>query len=190
MVSATQTMSVSSYISHDQCPPLCCHEDKNEKLEQLYETYYTSIWYAALGYLKDPQLAEDIVQETFIKVSEHLSCIQEINSKMTKYFLITIAKNKSIDYIRKRSRMQETLIETQEYLPDYEDYPLEHIIHEETFQELNTAINRLEKPYRIPLQLRYIHGLSNMEIAKSTGLSVNLVAVRINRAKKMLKQLL
>lgn len=166
----------------------CCglHTDE-EKFSQLYEIYFHSLWYVAFGYLKDTQLAEDMVQETFIKVSEHLSDIQDIHSKMTKYFLITITRNKCIDYIRKKSRMPETLIETQDYPPEYGNLPLEHVIHQETLDELTRTINSLDDSYRIPLMLRYIHGLTNMEISGKTGLSVNLVAVRINRAKKMLK---
>ena len=159
-----------------------------EKISQLYEVYYHSLWYVAFGYLKDMQLAEDMVQETFIKVSEHLTAIQDVESKMTKYFLITIIRNKCIDYIRKRNRMPETLIENQDYPPEYDNHPLEYVIHQETLEELTNVINSLDDSYRVPLKLRYIHGLTNLEIAGRTGLSVNLVAVRINRAKKMLKE--
>lgn len=84
--------------------------------------------------------------------------------------------------------MPETLIENQEYPPEYDNLPLEHVIHQEMMDELTRIINSLDDSYRIPLKLRYIHGLSNMEISGRTGLSVNLVAVRINRAKKMLKE--
>lgn len=83
--------------------------------------------------------------------------------------------------------MPETLIESQDYPPEHDNLPLEHVIHQETLDELTHIINSLDDSYRIPLKLRYIHGLSNAEISGQTGLSVNLVAVRINRAKKMLK---
>lgn len=179
-INSALSAPISLSISH----PLT---DK-EKLSQLYEIYFHSLWYVAFSYLKDLQLAEDMVQETFIKVSEHLSDIQDVNTKMTKYFLITITRNKCIDYIRKRNRTPETLMENQEYPPEYDNLPLEHVIHQETLNELTQTINSLDDSYRIPLKLRYINGLSNMEIARQTGLSVNLVAVRINRAKKMLRE--
>lgn len=166
----------------------CGFQADEEKFSQLYEIYFHSLWYVAFSYLKDNQLAEDMVQEAFIKVAEHLSAIQDVHSKMTKYFLITITRNKCIDYIRKRNRTPETLIENQEYPPEYDNLPLEHVIHQETLDELTKTINSLDDSYRIPLQLRYINGMTNMEISGQTGLSVNLVAVRINRAKKMLKE--
>lgn len=159
-----------------------------EKLSELYEIYFHSLKYVAFSYLKDQQLAEDMVQETFIKVSEHLSDIQDVHAKMTKYYLITITRNKCIDYIRKRNRTPETLMEAQEYPPEYDNLPLEHVIHQETMNELTQTINSLDDTYRIPLKLRYLNGLTNLEISKRTGLSVNLVAVRINRAKKLLKE--
>lgn len=185
---ATQNPTATAEVPAEPGPVCSCRlQVDEEKFSQLYEVYFHSLWYVAFGYLKDTQLAEDMVQETFIKVSEHLSAIQDIHSKMTKYFLITITRNKCIDYIRKKNRMPETLIESQDYPPEYDNLPLEHVIHQETLDELTRTINSLDDSYRIPLKLRYIHGLSNVEISGQTGLSVNLVAVRINRAKKMLK---
>lgn len=159
----------------------------DEKFSQLYKIYYQSLWYVAFSYLKDTQLAEDMVQETFIKVSQHLPSIQDAASKMTKYFLITIIRNNCIDYIRKRNRTPETLIEYQNYPPEYDNRPLEYVIRQETLKELIDIINSLHPAYRIPIKLRYIYGFNNLEIAAKTGISVNLVAVRINRAKKMLR---
>lgn len=183
----TQT-SANNALSGSIPACMCGFQTDQEKLSELYETWSHPLWYVAFGYLKDLQLAEDMVQETFIKVSEHLSDIQDVHSKMTKYFLITIIRNKCIDYIRKRNRSPETLMENQEYSPEYSDLPLEHVIHQETLDELTDVIDDLDDTYRIPLKLRYIDGLTNLEISRRTGLSVNLVAVRINRAKKMLKE--
>ena len=166
-------------------------EEKNMKLDgklvQLYEIYYHNLWYVALGYLKDAQLAEDMVQETFIKVAEKPGSVQEVDSKMTKYFLITILRNKCIDYIRKTKRSPETSLEDWEACSDYGDIPLAHVLRKESMSELNQIIDSLDEAYRDPLKYRYIEGLSNQEIAQRTHMSTNLVAVRINRAKKMLR---
>lgn len=166
-------------------------EEKNMKLDgklvQLYEIYYHNLWYVALGYLKDAQLAEDMVQETFIKVAENPGSVQEVDSKMTKYFLITILRNKCIDYIRKTKRSPETSLEDWEACSDYGDIPLTHVLRKESMSELNQIIDSLDEAYRDPLKYRYIEGLSNQEIAQRTHMSTNLVAVRINRAKKMLR---
>ena len=188
MITTQNLSEISNTLSSSV--PVCMTDYKTdqEKLSELYELYFHSLWYAAFGYLKDPQLAEDMVQETFIKVSEHLSNIKDVHSKMTKYFLITITRNKCIDYIRKRNRTPETLMENQEYPPEYDNLPLDHVIQQETVDELTRTVDSLDDTYRIPLKLRYINGLSNLEISRYTGLSVNLVAVRINRAKKMLKE--
>lgn len=166
-------------------------EEKSMKLDgklvQLYEIYYHNLWYVALGYLKDAQLAEDMVQETFIKVAEKPGSVQEVDSKMTRYFLITILRNKCIDYIRKTKRSPETSLEDWEVCSDYGDIPLTHVLRKESMSELNQIIDSLDAAYRDPLKYRYIEGLSNQEIAQRTHMSTNLVAVRINRAKKMLR---
>lgn len=173
----------------------CPYEQKDfsgdeNKLIALYEKYYHVLLYVAVGYLKDHQLAEDMVQETFIKVANRLSAVQEVTSKMTKYFLITIVRNKCIDYIRKMKRMPETVLEDWELYIESCDPPLEQVVRQETLRELNSMIDHLEDSYRIPLKLRYMEGLSNQEIAEITHMSANLVAVRINRAKKMLREML
>ena len=184
---ANRNLSADSLCS-SQTPGTSNFMSDDAKLSMLYKTYSQSLWYVAYGYLKDLQLAEDMVQETFIKVSQHLSSIHDIHGKMTKYFLITITRNKCIDHIRKKTRTPETLMESHEYPPEYDNLPLEHVIHQETLNELERIIDSLSDSYRIPLKLRYIQGLSNLEIAARTGISVNLVAVRINRAKKLLKE--
>ena len=141
----------------------------------------------ALGYLKDAQLAEDMVQETFIKVAEKPGSVQEVDSKMTKYCLITSLRNKWIDYIRKTKRSPETSLEDWEACSDYGDIPLTHVLRKESMSELNQIIDSLDEAYRDPLKYRYIEGLSNQDIAQRTHMATNLVAVRINRAKKMLR---
>jgi RNA polymerase sigma-70 factor (ECF subfamily) len=165
--------------------PTC---EETDKLTILYTTYANTMWYVAVGYLKDMQIAEDMVQESFLKVSEHLQCIDDIDSKMTKYYLITIVRNKCIDYIRKKNRSMETLYEIQDNLSSQENMPLERMIVQETVMEIKVIIDTLDDSYKIPFYLRYFKGWSNGEIASTLNLSVNLVAVRINRAKKMVKE--
>lgn len=165
---------------------ITCNE--TDKLTILYTTYANTMWYVALGYLKDMQIAEDMVQESFLKVSEHLQCIEDIDSKMTKYYLITIVRNKCIDYIRKKNRSMESLYEVQDNLSSQDNMPLERMIVQETLTEIKLIIDTFDDSYKIPFYLRYFRGWSNGEIANNLNLSVNLVAVRINRAKKMVKE--
>ncbi len=162
--------------------------NQSDKLTRLYLTYSNTMRYVAAKYLKDMQLAEDMVQESFLKVSEHLQSIEDVESKMTKYYLITIIRHKCIDYIRKRNRSRETLYDLQENFCSADNMPLEHIILQETVDEVKVIIEGLDENYRIPFYKRYFEGLSNSEIANSMDLSVNLVAVRINRAKKMVQK--
>jgi RNA polymerase sigma-70 factor (ECF subfamily) len=162
--------------------------EEEDKLSSLYATYAHTLWYVAIGYLKDNQLAEDMVQDTFIKVSEHLDCIEDVDSKMTKYYLITIIRHKCIDFIRKKNRTQETFFDNQEnYCVPIDNMPLNRVIRQETFDEMKEVIMHLDDNYRIPLSLRYLQGMSNVEISNLLDISVNLVAVRINRAKKMVQ---
>ena len=57
--------------------------------------------------LNDAHLAEDAVQETFLALTRHLGRVEEVDSAGTRKFLMTIAKSKAIDILRREKRAGE-----------------------------------------------------------------------------------
>lgn len=73
-------------------------EDDDRRLQDCFEIYKNLIIQYAKSYVKDYYMAEDICQETFIRFEEHKD---EIRESSTKYWLMTTARNLSLDHLRK-----------------------------------------------------------------------------------------
>ncbi|MDD3126764.1 MAG: sigma-70 family RNA polymerase sigma factor [Candidatus Izemoplasmatales bacterium] len=76
-----------------------------DAFDQIYELTYKTVYYSALGILKDQSLAEDITQDTYIKF---MKSPQSYHEKNFLAYLITIAKHLAINEYNARKRMQFT----------------------------------------------------------------------------------
>lgn len=164
-------------------------EEEKDKFVQIYESYSHFMWYVANEVLWDKYLAEDAVQEAFLALTRHLDKIEDVNSKKTKKFLMTITKSKAIDIIRKKKgdlfeEFDETLIQEKQ-----EDL-LHEYIEKESHESLLLSIAKLDDIYRIVFEYKYLHELSDKEIADLLGVTQKVVNVRIFRARKKLQDIL
>ena len=129
--------------------------------------------------MQDRMLAEDAVQETFIKVYRKLDGLRpELNEKA---WLYKIAVNCSRDILRSAWFKRINRHVTPDMLPDPAGPPLS-----EEMIDLNRAIASLNEKQREVILLRYYQGFSETEIAGILGLSQSSVAGRLKRAKKQL----
>ena len=164
-------------------------EEKN-KFTLLYEKYRYLLWYVAKDILKDKDLAEDAVQEAFLTLTWHLDHVGDVESPRTKRFLVTIVKSRAIDLLRKEKRAEFT--EYEDALGDAagENDTLDAYLQLESYERLVEAIRSLDENYRVVLECRYLHELSEKETAQVLGLAEKTVNVRTYRARNKLKQVL
>lgn len=164
-------------------------EEEKCKFVQVYEKYQYFMWYVANTTLQDKHLAEDAVQEAFLALTKHLDKIEEVNSTKTKNFLATIVKSKAIDMIRKKKG-----VEVEEYedaiLGEQKDDLLEELIQKEQHDKVVSAIYQLDDLYRMVFEYKYLHELSDKEIANFLGVTPKVVNVRLYRGKQKLKEIL
>ncbi|WP_283154095.1 RNA polymerase sigma factor [Guptibacillus hwajinpoensis] len=69
---------------------------------EIFTKYYNRVYYTALSILKDHGLAEDVLQETFLKAYDRLDEVQ--SERKLGSWLSTIAARKSIDQLRKQKK--------------------------------------------------------------------------------------
>lgn len=166
--------------------------DNDDKIAILYQEFAHSIWYVAMSYMKDDQLAEDIVQETFLRLTTCPEKVGRIETSQTRRFLFTIAKHCCIDLLRHQSRHGELAYE--EYMdfeaPSNQEPPLEHLVMQETLEDIRRALERMPERYQTPLELRLVYGFTNKEIAALLNISPNLVGVQLLRARGMINKFL
>ncbi|MCL4559227.1 MAG: sigma-70 family RNA polymerase sigma factor [Chloroflexi bacterium] len=168
-----------------------------EEFARFVETYSTQVYRLGLKMLNDPQDAEDMLQETFIKAFKALPTFEGRSSLST--WLYRIAINEALMTLRKRRPNQvsvdegvETVegeIEPREIL-DWCCLPEREMLSVESRKFMNEAIQQLSPALRAVFVLRDIEGLSIKETADTLNLSETAVKTRLLRARLRLRELL
>lgn len=154
--------------------------DKEAIIRQMVETHQTPLMRLCYLYLHDVQLAEDAVQETFIKAAWTLDKFRGEASMKT--WLTSIAMRTCCDMRRSFwfRRMDRRV--TPEMLPDPVQSPLE----EET--ALTVAVMNLPQKEREVILLYYYQDMNVNEIARTLGVTQPTVSYRLKRAREKLRQ--
>ena len=154
-------------------------ESSRPKLDRLMEQYGSSLLRMCALYLKDADLAQDAVQETFIRAYRHIEDYRGESSEKT--WLTAIAINVSRDMLRTawfRHQSRSTDIDTLPEQPADFEFPDNTVL---------TEVMRLPVKYREIVLLRYYEGLKLKEIASALGLSDGRVRSRLNKANGILQ---
>lgn len=158
-------------------------EVDRREFETLYQEYRQTMFYAANRILRDEYLAEDAVHNAFMKVAQNFKKISGQNSHKQKAFLVITVEHIAIDFYRKRRR------ENWASWEEWEGYE-EDVYPAENESNLTKAILKLPIAYNTVLQLKYIYGYTDTEIASYLDITLDNVRQRISRAKRKLKEIL
>ena len=169
--------------------------------EALTNRYESRVFSLARRMLRQEQDAEDVTQQTFISVLEHLDGFREESSFAT--WLMRIATYAALKIIRKRRGLDTVSLEQAteptddaesaphpEYIADWRETPEQLAQRHETGQLIEDALDRLDEKHRLVFILRDVEGLSVQETAETLGLSEANVKVRLLRARLQLRELL
>lgn len=81
-------------------------EEDREKFTRIYRAYRLKMQYTAARILRDEDEAENMVQETFLVLTDNLDKIDEEDSHRTWNYIVTILKNKCFNYLKRRKKVQ------------------------------------------------------------------------------------
>lgn len=154
---------------------------KRQRYNSLVDALYQDVYRYAFWLCKNQPLAEDLVQETFLRAWRSFDSLQ--NDKAAKAWLFTILRRENAR-LYERYRPDLVDIENQS-LPDVSENEPDNEVER---QMLYNAINKLDRDYRDPLLLQVIGGFSGKEIAEILDLNNNTVMTRLFRARSKLKQ--
>ncbi len=157
--------------------------------QALYDRHHRGVFSFLLRSLGDRRAAEDLLQETFLRVFAHRQAYRP--TAAFKAWLFTIARNLLIDHLRQRfgSRNFES-IENLEAVTDPGVTPLQQAEARELGERLQEAVLSLPLSQREVLLLSRFAGLSHAEIADVTGSSPRAVRVTLHRALRRIRALL
>ncbi|WP_027002883.1 RNA polymerase sigma factor [Hugenholtzia roseola] len=160
----------------------------------LVERHKTRIYGAVYLIVKDAYVAEDILQETFIKVIDTIRSGRYNEEGKFLPWVSRIAHNLAIDHFRKQKRYPTVIMEEgspvlntiEHAVPSFEAVK----IKEETCATLREYIKKLPKPQKEVLMMRHYFNMSFQEIAETTGVSINTALGRMRYALINLRKLM
>jgi RNA polymerase sigma-70 factor (ECF subfamily) len=162
--------------------------------EQLVDLYKEKIYYLAYRMLGNRHEAEDIIQETFLRVYMNFDRFDQTQKFST--WIYRIATNLSIDRLRKRKASysldaeinQGDGLDGYDRLVSEEDTPEKQLMITETQIQIRNAIDKLPEKYKSVVVLRYLHDLSLQEISDVLGMPVTTIKTRIHRGREFLRK--
>ena len=154
----------------------------------IYEKNHRQIHVIALKYLKDESMAQDIVQDIFIKLWTFRENLKEDLS--IKGFLITSVHNLVLNTIRNRKTEILKYVELGYKIHNRQNSFEEEMLLSEYARIAEKGIKELSPAKQAIFRLRSIHCLSNHEVAVKLGISVNTVKFQFSQASKMLRKYL
>jgi len=163
-----------------------------EALEILIHRYLKPIYSFVYRYVGDGEAAEDITQEVFVRVWRNLkkfnprrsrfATLRGRQDKSFKTWLFSIAKNASIDFLRKKRAIPFSEFENEEgknflveKLKDLSPLPPELFEKKEIVKILNSAIEKLSLKYRSVLFLRYNDHFTPLEVRSAVGRTASAI---------------
>ena len=152
-------------------------------LEVIWNQYRHRLLAFIRGRVGDESAADDILQEVFIRVHQHLCCLPQPDK--LESWIYQIARNLIIDHYRKRREV----VELPDDLPAELDLP-ETSAESELAEGLKEMVAQLPEPYREALLLTEYQGMTQPDLARRLGISLSGAKSRVQRARDKLRDLL
>lgn len=158
--------------------------DKQLQFEKIYNRYEIMMYQRAYQKLNDVHLAEDMVNETMLKIAKNMQIIRVDNEKILTGFVMQMLENTTNDFMRKwkpgkvvpvweeLSRVESTKNDVQRLVD---------------LDPLARAMVKLPDMYLQVIQLKYYYGYSNEDIARLLDCTRATIDKRLSRGRKMLK---
>ena len=162
-------------------------------LGPFFDAWADRLYGLALRLLRDPAAAEDVVQESFVKLMANAGKLEGRSRLAT--WLYRVVYNASIDRLREQKRLvpvpedgDETAVPMPSLLVDFSLSPEEMLRDAETRQALEDAIGSLPPTLRAAFLLRDVEGLSTAQAAEALSISEANLKVRLHRARLALRE--
>ncbi len=156
-------------------------------LEELYDRYARALFSLAIKMLADHESAEEIVQETFLKLWQRPDSYVAERGRLLSW-LMGVAHHRAVDRLRRR-RLE------LRYSTDYRvaDFgaaapdPEDELLATTQGEAISRAVDTLPEAQRLVVQLAYVRGMTQVEIAQALGEPLGTVKTRLRLAMQKLR---
>lgn len=155
----------------------------------IYHQYYRPVRAFIAALTRDQWAADDLVQETFLRVSQKLGTLKD--PAKLKPWVFSIARNQAMDHLR-RARTKEQPLEAQaEPLPLLQTTLVQSQLERQEMSScVQAKIDKLPSNHRTVLILYDLVGLNHQEVSQVLGISLEAARARLHRARKALQGIL
>ena len=153
---------------------------------RLYDHYAEKVYSVALLHLKQPELAEDLVQTVFLKLWESREGLDAVQSFAAWFY--TLTRNTIISILRKQGTQAGYLDFLQQRLGLLPVNPEPDLVRKEQLQLVRRGMEQLSVQQRRAFTLQCDEGLSYKLIGERMGISPNTVRVHLSKAMESLRQ--
>ena len=155
---------------------------------EIYDQHYFRVKRVILALVRDEWTADDLVQETFVRVQDHLAELK--NPDKLSSWIFRIAYNLCQDHFRKKSERLNDDSNHEESEISEENSTEKQFEQHQMGECVQQEIDRLPESLRTVLILSDMMEFTQREIAEVLGITVENAKVRLHRARKRLKELL
>jgi RNA polymerase sigma-70 factor (ECF subfamily) len=158
-----------------------------QALAELYDRYGRIVYALILRVVRDTGIAEDLVQETFLRVWNRVHAFDAQKGAIGPW-LLAVARNRAIDYLRSAGGRERNAVEFEET-----DHPSLYtdmepgILASDKARQVKAALQRLSVQQRQVIELAYFEGLSQTEMAQRMGQPLGTVKTWVRTALKTLR---
>src|ERR1700686_3797421 len=158
-----------------------------QALAELYDRYGRLVYSLILRVVHDAGIAEDLVQETFLRVWNRVGGFDAQKGSMGPW-LLAVARNRAIDYLRSAGGRERNSVEFEEnaHPAQYGDMEKD-ILSSDKARRVKSAIEKLSPNQRQVIELAYFEGLSQTEMAQRMGQPLGTVKTWVRTALKNLR---
>lgn len=166
-------------------------QGRQEALSELYDRHSSTLLGLATRILRNPEDAEEIVQEVFIHAWNRASSYDASRSSVSTW-LVLIARSRAIDRLRSQKVMDRTTTAVKRERSGSHASPegAVGVFHQERRKRVKEALGEIPPEQRQVLELAFYGGMTQSEIAKKTGIPLGTVKTRTLLAMKKLRKAL
>ncbi len=159
-----------------------------QALADLYDRYGKLVYGLILRVVRDSATAEDLVQETFLRVWNRAGTLDAERGAAGPW-LLAIARNRAIDYLRSHGRRLQNTVDLSEteHATLFANLPKE-AAQLDIAQHVKRALGRLNQNERETIELAYFEGMSQTEIAAHLGQPLGTVKTWMRRALQQMRE--
>lgn len=159
-----------------------------QALAELYDRYGRLVYSLIVRVVRDSALAEDLVQETFLRVWNRAQGFDGQRGALGPW-LLAVARNRAIDYLRSAGGKERNAMELEEvdHPSLYTDMERD-ILASDKARQIRAAMEKLSPHQREVIELAYFEGLTQTEMAERMGQPLGTVKTWVRAALKNLRE--